>query len=82
MTTQVKLKILTTPSLLVTEEIQADIAKGHEITAALHEGDELSDFDLVLAPNAWRIRPDLLKYRELAYKECRAMRAVRKKGKT
>ena len=78
-----KLKILTTPELAATPELQADAAKGHEVTVSSGEtGWELGDFDLVLAPNAWRARPDLLKYRELAYKECRAMRAVRKKGKT
>ena len=70
------LKILTTPDLALTPELQTDAAKGHRV----HIMGELMDYDIILAPNAFRVRADLLKYRELSYKEIRRARAP-KKGK-
>lgn len=35
---------------------------------------ELADTDLILAPNAWHMRPELLKYVESALKAARAVK--------
>ena len=78
-----KLMILTTQELAGSEELLADAAKGHEITVdtKVMDGLTLADYDLIMAPNAFRVRLDLLKYRELAYKEVRAAARAAKKGK-
>ena len=64
------LTILVHPSLRHTPEIEALVAKGHDIA----EGCPLETYDLVFGPNCWRMLPELLPYLDLAIKGARGVR--------
>ena len=70
------LKILVHPDLYDTPEIQDLINKGHEVTMV----EVFPAYDLILAPNAWRIIPSLTRMVSEAVKAARAVRYPSKKA--
>ena len=69
------LRLLVHPDLLETIEVQALIAKGHDVTVMQ---DIAVVYDLILGPNCWRIYPKLYKYIDMAVKAARLVRYPKK----
>lgn len=73
MGTTKRLTISVHPSLYNYPEIQGLIEKGHNVYC-----NDMGSTDIVLAPNAWRMTPELLPYLDLSIKQARAMRYPKK----
>lgn len=67
------LAILVRPDIAEWPEIEALRAQGHRVHVMGLGGDE-RDYDLILAPNAWRMTKDLRPYLDLAIKAARKQR--------
>lgn len=74
------LRILVGDCLADTAEIRELGEKGHVLfrmrdvvmpDPCVKDGIELSDFDLILSPNAWRMTPELIQFLDVAVKAAR-----------
>jgi hypothetical protein len=74
------LRIAVHPTLVDLPEVQALVAKGHQVysLAQYNRGNDnplnLPDVDLILGPNCWRMEPELLPYLDLAIKGARGVK--------
>ena len=66
------LTILVHPGLMEWAEIKALREQGHEVCENQHGA--LEDYDVILAPNAWRMTEDLRPYLDLAVKAARKVK--------
>ena len=65
------LTILVHPGLMEWAEIEALQEQGHRITGMDGDVGDNRDYDMILAPNAWRMTEDLRPYLDLAVKAAR-----------
>ena len=83
------LHFLIHPALATAPEVLALAEKGHTVTVDTtrdycpgchHLG--MGEYDLLLAPNAWKMDARLIKYLDLAVKAARAIKYPKKEKKT
>ena len=65
------LTILVHPGLMEWAEVEALQEQGHRVTRMDGDVGDSWDYDMILAPNAWRMTEDLRPYLELAIKSAR-----------
>ena len=76
------LNLLVHPVLWNTPEVQELITKGHTVSCLEGTDVHLDIYDLILAPNAWKMDARLIKYLDLAVKAARTVKYPKKEKKT